>query len=219
MKEQGLQPDRVAYNALFSALRVADMPEKAIELWREMIGKQSTKSSKIASARADSSLSPDIITVTDIIATLARSEARVQEVDQVFEEAVDRGIVFGKHSLDSHFEVDLSGMTLPVARAAVRFAMKRIKGNYLREKAELEGITFITGVGIAQLGRQKPNIVNESHSVNEQHTPMSLRDYIQSILSSDFFPSIQSNVPSLAQGTVEVTQGELKHWIEGQCTH
>jgi len=66
MKEQGLSADRVAFNALFNALRVAKRSDAAYELWDEMLGKnQSTprRPNKIASARSDSN--PDIITLTE----------------------------------------------------------------------------------------------------------------------------------------------------------
>jgi pentatricopeptide repeat domain-containing protein 1 len=65
MKEQGLAADRVAYNALFSALRVSKRAEAAFALWDEMLGHPLTlsRTSKIATARI--STSPDIITVTE----------------------------------------------------------------------------------------------------------------------------------------------------------
>lgn len=213
MKDQGLQPDRVAYNAVLSALRVANMPDKALELWREMIGKKSAKSTKIASAKADSSLSPDIITVTDVIAALGRSGGAVsmEIVDTVFKEAVERGFVLNRDTLDSHYEIDLSGMTFPVARAAVRFVLNRAKGDSHRG-AVVEDITFITGVGRAQFFRSASK---EDLSTDEQpESSMSLREYVQDVLVNDFNPSIQSSVPSLAQGTVEVPRASMKAWIK-----
>jgi pentatricopeptide repeat protein len=65
MKEQGLSADRVAYNALFSAFRVAKKSDEAIELWDEMLGvEKQGKPRIIATARA-SRATPDIITVTE----------------------------------------------------------------------------------------------------------------------------------------------------------
>jgi pentatricopeptide repeat protein len=212
MKDEGLQPDRVAYNAVISALRVADQPDKALGLWREMIGKQRSRSSKIASAKADSSLSPDIITVTDVLATLSRSGGPyMKDVDQVFAEAVQRGIVLGKDTLDSHHEVDLSGMTFPVARAALRFIFNRIKETTPKgEKAD--GVILITGVG-SQFTRAAPH---ETPGVDREQpeASLSLRDYVQKILSEDLDIPISSMVPQMGPGTVEVTADNVKAWIE-----
>jgi pentatricopeptide repeat protein len=65
MKEQGLQADRVAYNALFSALRVAKKPDAAFDLWDEMLGTKKSSTDKIATAGSYQSTTPDIITVTE----------------------------------------------------------------------------------------------------------------------------------------------------------
>lgn len=216
MKEQGLQPDRVAYNALLSALRVAEMPDQAILLWQEMIGKESSPSSKIASARADPSLSPDIITVTDVLATLVRSggPSNMSMVDQVFAEAVQRGIVLGKDKiLDSLNEIDLSGMAFPVARASVRFIFNRIKDNYRRGDA-IEDVVLITGIGAQFL---RPYSASQPEfSVDQYETTQSLRDYTQDVLNTDFEPRIKSSVPQLGLGTVLITKDAVLEWLRSQ---
>ena len=217
MKEQGLQPDRVAYNALLSALRVAEMPDQAVLLWQEMIGKGSSPSSKIASAKADPTLSPDIITVTDVLATLVRSggSANMIMVDLVFAEAVQRGIVLGKDKiLDSHYEIDLSGMAFPVARASVRFIFNRIKDNY-RRGGTIEDVILITGVG-AQFLRPYSATQPEPLSADQYETTQSLRDYTQEVLHTDFEPRIKSSVPQLGQGTVLITKDEVLEWVCSQ---
>lgn len=217
MKEQGLQPDRVAYNALLSALRVAEMPDQAVLLWQEMIGKQSSPSSKIASAKADPSLSPDIITVTDVLATLVRSggPSNMNMVDQVFAEAVQRGIVLGKDKiLDSHYEIDLSGMAFPVARASVRFIFNRIKDNYLRGGV-IEDVILITGIG-AQFLRTSTASQPEPLSPDQCETTQSLRDYTQDVLNNDFEPRIKSSVPQLGQGTVLIAKDDVLDWVRSQ---
>lgn len=207
MKEQGLQPDRVAYNAVISALRVAHMPEKVLVLWREMVGKRNVRSSRMPSARAPPSLSPDIVTVTDVLATLTRSGgAFMNDVDQIFAEAVKRGIVLGG-LLDSHYEVDLSGMTFPVARAAVRFIFKRIKDNSERGE-KVEGVVLITGIG-SQFMRPASQ---EAPSMERPDAGLSLREYVQDVLSEDFDPPIKSFVPSLGQGTIEVAAKDVAGW-------
>ena len=217
MKEQGLQPDRVAYNALLSALRVAEIPDQAVLLWQEMIGKQSSPSSKIASAKADPSLSPDIITVTDVLATLVRSggSSNMNMVDQVFAEAVQRGIVLGKDKiLDSHYEIDLSGMAFPVARASVRFIFNRIKENY-RRGGVIEDVILITGIG-AQFLRTSTASQPEPLSVDQCETTQSLRDYTQDVLNNDFKPRIKSSVPKLGKGTVLIAKDDVLDWVRSQ---
>lgn len=64
MKGQGLSADRVAYNALFSALRISKRAEAAFELWDEMLGHASFSETALLKT-AESSTSPDIITVTE----------------------------------------------------------------------------------------------------------------------------------------------------------
>jgi pentatricopeptide repeat domain-containing protein 1 len=65
MKEQGLSADRVAYNAMFSALRVSKRSEAAFALWDEMLGRPSKQSGAVTIAAAKGSTDPDIITVTE----------------------------------------------------------------------------------------------------------------------------------------------------------
>ena len=120
--------------------------------------------------------------------------ASCDKVDQVFEEAVRRGIVLRSDSMDTCSEFDLSGMSLPVARAAVRFLLKRAA----LSAAESKNLCFITGVG------------RSGRSVGGGTT--ALREYVQEILLLDFDPGLPSIVPKLAQGTVEVSHEALSNW-------
>ena len=61
MKNQGLQPDRVAYNALFSALRIGKRSKEAFNLWDEMM----SYTKKGISVPSYLTVTPDIITVTE----------------------------------------------------------------------------------------------------------------------------------------------------------
>lgn len=65
MKEQGISADLVAYNALFSALRISKRSEAAFALWEEMLGSSHTKTTSMRAATARSSSGPDVITVTE----------------------------------------------------------------------------------------------------------------------------------------------------------
>ncbi len=67
-------------------------------------------------------ISPDIVTLTEVVATLDRAteKANREMVDIVFAEAVQRGIILREDLLDRAWELDLSGMSFRVAQAACR---------------------------------------------------------------------------------------------------
>lgn len=173
-----------------------------------MIGKSSntfTPNSKTV-ATARSSASPDIITLTDCIATLFRA-GRYDNMDQVFAEAVERGIILRSNRLDSQWETDLSGMSIPVASAASRYILNNVKRNSLdspSDEQDLRDMTFITGVGKSY--RKDRRSTKEGNS--------SLRDFLQSMLQKDFDPPLESHIPAFAQGTVVVKKESLARWIQ-----
>ena len=165
--------------------------------------------------RNHSSSSPDIITVTDCIATLSRAN-KLREMDLVFQEAVERGIVLG-NTMDLAWEVDFSKLPLPVARAACRYLMHKLL--YKRPK-EISDMCFITGVGKAQQLRKDTSSLHRSKTssnVLEMKDPTtSLRDFIQGVLETDFTPSLSSIIPKRAKGTVVVERQELENWLMQQ---
>jgi pentatricopeptide repeat protein len=75
MKEQGVAPDIVAYNALFAALRAGRCSDAAFRLWDEMMGRTNQTdtttttttptSRRIAATASNNKLQPDIITLTE----------------------------------------------------------------------------------------------------------------------------------------------------------
>lgn len=217
MKDEGLSADRVAYNALFAALRVAGDATKTFQLWGEICGTRSTVSTnKIATAKDIAT--PDIITVTDCISTLSRAE-HLPELDQVFREAVERGIVLRSNGLDLQWETDLSGMSLPVARAAVRYILNQCIAMEIDDSHDLQDMTFITGVGRAQQRRREDGVTPPAiESKNDGSSDLkdlttSLREYVQEVLQSDFQPGLHSTIPPRAQGTVEIPKDTLQEWI------
>jgi pentatricopeptide repeat protein len=207
MKQDGLSADRVAYNALFSALRVAQRSDVALELWEEMLNGQPSQTilngpSRGIIAMAQSkgqTTKPDIISVTDAIGALAADDSMEGRIviDRVLQQAVDRGILLRSNRLDSLWEVDLSGMTLPVARAATRYILRQIKAQ-VTDCADIKELILITGIGV---GRDRST---------------TLREYIQEILQSDFDPPLESSIPTRAQGTVRVDQSTLASWWSAQ---
>eukprot|EP00549_Striatella_unipunctata_P025407 CAMPEP_0118691436 /NCGR_PEP_ID=MMETSP0800-20121206/10681_1 /TAXON_ID=210618 ORGANISM="Striatella unipunctata, Strain CCMP2910" /NCGR_SAMPLE_ID=MMETSP0800 /ASSEMBLY_ACC=CAM_ASM_000638 /LENGTH=298 /DNA_ID=CAMNT_0006589219 /DNA_START=20 /DNA_END=916 /DNA_ORIENTATION=+ len=218
MRNEGLQPDRVAYNALVFSLRVGRRPNEAYEIWSEMCGKtqgisRTTTTKKYASARADQKhILPDEITVSEIIATLHRTaigRPNSTRIDEVFSEAVKRGIFLNPNSLNSMWEVDLSGMPLPVASAACRFVL-----NNILRIAQASGtsppdkdVQFITGTG-------------KSHAMNggddDEGTTTTLREHVRGILSEEFDPPLYATIPKRAQGTVVIRNAVLQKWISSK---
>lgn len=217
MKEEGLVADKVAYNALFHALRIAEKPDLAYELWEEMCGTKQSNTTAIATARAVGNLQPDIITVSDVIATLACNQKQNHDkVDEVFAQAVQRGIVLRSGTLDTQAEVDLSGMPFPVARAACRYVVsKRLQA--VDDGEEIDDLTFITGVGASNRPfAGKPSKSSGMEILGELRNYTSLRDYLQEVLRDDFDPPIDSFVPKRAQGTVQIDKAYIEKWSQAQ---
>jgi pentatricopeptide repeat protein len=212
MKDQGLSVDRVAYNAVFSALRIAKRADLAFDLWAEMVDTKPFEVNSIAVAKLDEVSTPDIITVTDAIGALSSASDTVEDryrVDKVFAEAVRRNIVLRSDTLDSKWEIDLSGMSFPVARAACRYVITSISKS--TSNREFEDLTFITGVGVGKSFYKGSNGVPD---LPTQQT--SLQKYVQQILISDFHPEIESYVPSLAKGTICIGSESICKWAERQ---
>lgn len=192
MKASGLAPDLVAYNTLFSAFRVAGEGNLAYELWNEMVSEEAT-----TGRRADVVPTPDTITVQEAIGAMTRSQA-YDHVDAVFADSVQRGIVFDADCFDTSWEVDLTKMTLSVARAACRFILRRASA--MRQAgAEMEDLVFITGIG-------------RNHDADHP----SLREYVRDLLKNDFDPPISSEVPQRTSGTVVIKKESILAWISAQ---
>jgi hypothetical protein len=201
MSASGIQPDLVAYNSLFFALRVANEADMAFELWKEMGGESSTNLTKQLSARPGKAISPDIITVTDVIAALTRADGDTHndEIDEVFRSAYRSGLVLRNDNLDSHVEVDLSSMSFPVARAACRFIFNRIKEE-VGKKGGAEDVLLITGLGLSPSRDEKRG--------------QALREFVQACLLKDFNPPIYSTIPQRAQGMVHISTQSVRQWIK-----
>ena len=195
---------------------------QAYELWGEICGTRSTNTTAIATARHTAN--PDIITVTDCIATLSRAQ-HLEQLDEVFAEAVERGIVLRRDSLDSNWETDLSGMSFPVARAACRYVIQRAQA-LAQKDHDIDDITLIAGFGRAQNDERqqqkrplKGNSRSDTQNANNDiasEARTSLRDYTQEVLRTDFKPPIESSVPAMAKGTVVVNKDFFKEWVDKQ---
>ena len=214
MRNDGLHPDRVSYNALINCLKDARKPEIVIQLWDEMCGRgpPALGISEAAAEQYSKSIEPDIITVTDVIASLKRSGTKyLTFCDKIFKEAVELNIILKADALDSSWEIDLSGMSFPVAQSAVRYVLtSRIEQEHKKGKQDEENIhdlTFITGVGQQYRG--------QNHD-RDGNTPLALREYIRDSLRDDYSPPIYSKIPEKAQGTVVIKQEMLMRWLAAQ---
>ena len=171
-------------------------------------------------------VSPDIITVTEVIGCLHSSlnKKNIERIDKVFNDAVEREIILSNDSMDTLWEIDLSGMSLPVARAACRFIMKRTL-DHVKKTGELDNLVFITGVGKAQRSEQDTE-EDDFFSKEDDHglPPVTkksfgttaLREYIRQLLRDDFEPPIYSFTPNLAAGVVQIEKEMVQKWIDSQ---
>ncbi|KAL3808369.1 hypothetical protein ACHAXA_005340, partial [Cyclostephanos tholiformis] len=181
MKYDGLQPDIVAYNALIGAGMNSNKPKEVYDIWGEMCNMSSSER-----------VSPDIVTLTEVVATLDKAPGRVnrERVDEVFSEAVKRGLILRKDSLDTSLEVDLSSMSFPIARAACRFIFRRI-AERSSEDGEIGDLSLITG-------------------------PPRMREYVREVLRDELTPPVYCMVPKAEQGTLLVKKQVLTNYIRGQ---
>lgn len=207
MKNDGHLPDLVAYNALIGAGMNSNKPLEVYELWEEMCRSSGMGSSRSVDGDGEvrKGIYPDIVTLTEVIATLDRSPGNTklnrQRVDTVFSEAVNRGLILRHDSLDTSWEMDLSGMSFPVARAACRFIFRRLVERRQRrgteddareeEVDEVKDLSLITGAG-------------------------RMREYIREVLRDELVPSVYCVVPKLEQGTLVVKRQVLINYIDGQ---
>jgi hypothetical protein len=154
---------------------------KVFDLWVEMC--QPNKDN----------ISPDIVTLTEVIATLDRAtgKANRDKVDTVFAQAVERGIILREDSLDAAWELDLSGMSFPVARAACRFIFRRLVSRVRDGHVEVEDLSLITGAS-------------------------RMREYIREVLRDELSPSVFCVVPKLQQGTLQIKAKVIMNYIDAQ---
>lgn len=210
MRDQGISADLVAYNSLLSALRASKRSDVAFELWSEMVGRTQSPSTALATARSDRATRPDIITVTNAIAAMTtegNTEDERRNVDLVFSEAAKLGIVLHNDSLDSKSEIDLTGMSFPVARAACRFILNQLAPSYAKGEIS-ENLSFITGVGVGK-GQRRPD---EAQRDDAPRCLTTLREYVKEVLLADFNPPLRSSTPARAQGTVQIEAQVIRAW-------
>lgn len=166
----------------------------------------------------ENSVKPDIITLTNVIATLERAEGteNLNRMDIVFQDAVERKIIFGD-TMDTEWEIDLSGMSLPVARASCRYILNQLSRT--ATESEVEDLMLITGVG--KHHQQYKSIKEDSLNIDEgeessKRSRTALREYVRQVLRQDFEPPLFSVIPSNAAGIVQINKNVLVQWMREQ---
>lgn len=182
MKKKG-RPDVISYNALVGAGMAAEKTEEVLGLWSEMCQPSNT------------GVKPDIVTLTEVIATLdGAGGANRKAIDKVFAEAVLLGLLLREDSLDTRWEVDLSRMSRPVARAACRFVFRRFTERAAKDEEEaMQDLSLITGAG-------------------------RMREYVREVLRDELRPSVYCVVLESEQGTLVVREQMMKNYIKGQTS-
>lgn len=189
MKADRIKCDIAVYNALLSAFANGGKPDMAFQVWDDLCQGSGEFGAGIGNIK------PDIITVSSVISCLDRGfdgEMSKELVDKVFTDAVARQIIFPLDSMDTEWEIDLSGMSLPVARAAVRYIVTQ-----LPNKETLQDLSLITGVG-------------RHHDQNPKFGSTTLRDYVKQVLQSDFNPPVLCSLAKRAEGTVIIEKRDRK---------
>ena len=171
-------------------------------------------------------ISPDIITLTSVVGSLEmrNSASNREKVDLVFAEAVSREIILPSDSMDTIWEIDLSGMSFPVARAASRYILHRIL-KIVKEGDDCQDLLLITGVG------KHHNLVEvDTHLILEEDADdkgrpqipkkaagtTALREFVREILREEFQPSIYTLVAESTAGTVTAKKDMINSWIKAQ---
>ena len=144
---------------------------------------------------------PDIITLTSVVASLdnAGGKEYKEKIDVIFSDAVERQIILRSDSMDTKWEIDLSGMSLPVAKAACRFIIRRLLSG--KDGKEYNDLNLITGVG------------RHHHENALEEGSTALREYVQDILQNEFDPPIVSEIPERAAGVVLVKKPSIETWM------
>jgi len=200
MKNDGVQPDLVAYNALIGAGMTADKPSEVFDIWKEMCQLSNQEGSDKKIKKRD--VSPDIVTLTEVIATLDNASGKVnrERVDEVFIEAVNRGLILRKDSLDTNWEFDLSNMSQPIARAACRYIFSQIA-------------QWHTASDITDEEEEDDDDVKDLSLITGASR---MREHVRCILRDELKPSIYCVVPKLEQGTLLVKKKMVQNYINEQ---
>ena len=178
--ELPVAPDLFLYNVALTACRRSgkDSRDACVRVWQRLL--------------SDRRVSPDAISVSEAVACLSLTSD--SDADSIVREALALGVSFKRKrlSLDSDYEVDVSGLPFPLARSVLRLALEKFK-----EKKPLEDLVFITGVGVRA-------------TVQADHT--SLRSHLLETLNDTL--NLTAAVSPTFPGAVVVRAEDLALWLE-----
>ena len=228
----GIQPDVVTFNAVLHSTRHAAQWRCALETLQRFEA---------------AGYAPDIISISSVLGALNRARekeaknredaARLdQKIDMVFENCLRQRppVLFGPPCLDTMYEIDLTSLPIAVARAAIRWAMKRILHEegilcrpvalpvddgewYAGDTSGVQDLVFIVGVGVAHTSRDaRRKAIARLDESDDPWTAkhVSLREYVLTVLRDEF--GLPAEVPGQYPGTIVVLERDLKTWINQQ---
>lgn len=180
MHRKGVEPNVFTFINLVRACTLAGCPEKALSV-------------------VDPAFSWDFYSAA---ITIYHQSGCFAEADALYQQAVLHGKVPVDVTLTpADHALDLHGMSAPVAAAAVRYALKRIREEWWRcGPAAVKDLVLISGVGKGSLVPFRPT----------------LRPAVQDMLVEQYYPPIDSTTQPGNAGRVVVGRESLLAWLEGK---
>lgn len=165
--------------------------------------------------------------VADYIATLIDA-GQQDEADEAVKEAVEQKLLILPGYQDGPIpcRIDLRDMNFGLARAVVRYTLQRrldVPPEKLRE------ISFITGYGNyghataateggdgevdgANGATAATAVDNNNNNTDGGRVAATLRELVQTILKTDYVPSIESHAPP-EDRTIDIDMDSLRRWV------
>ena len=180
MTRRGLEPNVFTFINLVRACAVAGCPERALAI-------------------VDPAFPWDFYSAA---ITIFHQYGCFPQADALYAAAVQHGRapVDPDRQLAEEGLLDLHGLSSPVAAAAVRYALKRVRARWRREgPAAVQDMVLISGLGKGSLVPFSPTI----------------RPLVQDLLVEQYYPPIDSTTVPGNAGRVVVSRESLLAWLEG----
>ena len=179
MQRQGLEPNVFTFINLVRACAVAGCPDRALAI-------------------VDPAFPWDFYSAA---ITIFHQYGCFPQADALYAAAVRhaRAPVDPTRQLEEEGLLDLHGLSAPVAAAAVRHALKRVRARWRREgPGVVQDIVLVSGVGKGSLVPFSPT----------------LRPLVQDLLVEQYYPPIDSTTVPGNAGRVVVSRASLLAWLE-----
>jgi pentatricopeptide repeat protein len=209
MDRVGRSPDVTAYNFIMLGYASQGDARTALRLCAEMQAKEIAPNIftfiNLVRACAAASCPDQALRIVDgkfpwefytAAITILHQYGHYPQADSLYQLAVQYGKARG---LNAKCELDLHGMNVPVAAAAVRCALKDIAQSWHGAgEGSLRDLVLITGVGKGSLVEWNPV----------------LRPHVQDLLVEQFYPPIDSVTQPGNPGRVVVTGSTIRSWLK-----